>query len=87
MDAFVILPRNSMGCRRRCLQGKVLTGKADSAKLISLKCFSPNTLSRTCSQAVEMQHGWCEDGKTPVLDLSFHHADPFNDHRYILGDR
>lgn len=73
MDAFVVLPRNSMGCRRRCLQGKTLTGKAAGAKLISLKYFSPDTLSRECSHAADMQHGWREAGKTPpALHLSFH---------------
>lgn len=71
IDAFAVLSRNSMGCRR-CLQGKMLTGKANGAKLTSLKCFSSDTLSRKCFHAVEMQRGWCEARKTPVLDLSFH---------------
>ena len=72
MDAFVVSPRNSMGSRRRRLQGKMLTGKADGAQLTSLKCFSPDMLSRERFQAVELQRGWHEAGKTPALDQSFH---------------
>lgn len=60
MDAFIILPRNSTGCLRRCLQGKTLTGKADSAKLTSLKCFSPDTFIRallSCGNAAKLAQG------------------------------
>lgn len=50
----------------------MLTGKADSAKLTPLKCFSLETLGGEGFQAVEMQRGWHEAKKTPLTDLSFH---------------
>lgn len=60
MDAFIVLPRNCMGCLRRCLKGKKLTGKADGAKLTSLKCFSPDTFIRvllSCGNAAKLARG------------------------------
>lgn len=86
MDVFVILLRNSMGYRRRCLQEKMLTRNADRAKLTSLKCLSPGMLRRECSQAVEMQCGCTNLGKLLCLLGVFICADLSSDHSYELSN-